>query len=83
MSQRFEGTSDYVATDERIDAIVARLAASPTYAADIHVEQTDRHRPRAETMQRMLELIDAGEWLAGHGFQADDAAALRARLSAR
>jgi len=73
--------ADYVATDERIDAIVARLAASPTYAGDIHVEQTDRHRPRAETMQRVLELIDAHAWLAAHGFDADDAAALRARLS--
>ncbi len=46
--------ADYVATDERIHAIVARLAASPTYAGDIHLDQTDRHRPRAETMQRVL-----------------------------
>jgi hypothetical protein len=73
--------ADYVATDERIDAIVARLAASPTYAGDIHLDQTDRHRPRAETMERVLELIDPHDWLAHHGFGADDAAALRARLS--
>lgn len=74
--------ADYVATDERIPAIIARLAASPTYAADIHLDQADRHRPRAETMERVLELVDAPDWLAGHGFGADDAAALRARLSA-
>jgi protein tyrosine/serine phosphatase len=72
--------ADYVATDERIDAIVARLAASPTYAGDIHVEQTDRHRPRAETMERVLELVDAHAWLDAHGFGAADAGALRARL---
>jgi protein tyrosine/serine phosphatase len=73
--------ADYVATDQRIDAIVARLASSPTYAADIHVEQTDRHRPRAETMERVLELLDVPAWLAGHGFDAADADALRARLT--
>ncbi len=73
--------ADYVATDQRIEAIVARLAASATYARDIHLDQTDRHRPRAETMERVLELVDPHEWLAHHGFGADDAAALRARLS--
>jgi protein tyrosine/serine phosphatase len=77
--------ADYVATDERIDAIVARLAASATYASDIHVEQTDRHRPRAETMERVLELLDAHDdgpagWLDAHGFSADDAQRLRARF---
>jgi protein-tyrosine phosphatase len=74
--------ADYVATDERIELIVERLAASPTYAADIHVDQTDRHRPRAETMERVLELIDVPAWLDSHGFTADEAAALRARLTA-
>lgn len=73
--------ADYVATDQRIEAIVARLAASPTYASDIHVDQTDRHRPRAETMERVLELIDVSDWLGAHGFGDADAAALRARLS--
>ena len=73
--------ADYVATDERIHAIVARLASSPTYAGDIHVDQTDRHRPRAETMERVLELIDAHAWLAAHGFSEADAAALRSRLT--
>jgi protein tyrosine/serine phosphatase len=77
--------ADYVATDQRIEAIVARLAASPTYAGDIHVEQTDRHRPRAETMQRLLALLDAHDggpagWLETHGFSAGDAGRLRARL---
>jgi protein tyrosine/serine phosphatase len=75
-----EIVADYVATDERIDAIVARLAASPTYAGDIHVEQTDRHRPRAETMERVLELVDVPAWLAAHGFTAADAERLRARF---
>jgi hypothetical protein len=43
------------------------------------------HTPRAETMDRVLTLLDerhggATGWLEAHGFGADEQAALRARL---
>jgi protein-tyrosine phosphatase len=74
--------ADYVATAERISRIMARLRASPTYAADLDDEPDEAHAPRAETMQRVLELLDSEHggplgWLAEHGF---DPADLRRRL---
>ena len=65
--------------------MLARLLASPTYAADLDGKPADVHRPRAQTMQRFLEVLDeryggpAG-WLAAVGFGAADVAALRRRL---
>ena len=47
--------ADYVATGERLEPIVARLRASPTYGADLRGRTLDSHRPRAETMERFLE----------------------------
>ena len=77
--------ADYVATGERLEPLLARLRASPTYAADLEGRPTESHRPRAETMSRALELVDerhggAAGWLAAHGFEAADAGALRERL---
>jgi protein-tyrosine phosphatase len=80
--------ADYVATAERLEPLVARLRASSTYGPDLQGRTLDSHRPRAETMERFLELLDerhggpAG-WLARHGFGGDDAAALRERLAAQ
>jgi protein-tyrosine phosphatase len=77
--------ADYVATGERLDALMARLRASPTYAADLEGRPAASHLPRAATLRRVLELLEerhdgpAG-WLAAHGFAAADAAALRRRL---
>jgi protein tyrosine/serine phosphatase len=78
--------ADYVATEERLARLVARLRASPTYGADLRGRTLDSHRPRAETMARVLELVDERHggpvgWLAQHGFDAAEAAALRARLT--
>jgi len=78
--------ADYVATEERLVPLVARLRASPTYGGDLHGRTLDSHRPRAETMERVLDLIDERHggplaWLEHHGFGAADAAALRARLA--
>jgi protein-tyrosine phosphatase len=83
--QRAAVIADYVASGERAEPLLARLRASPTYAADLEGRPTDSHRPRAETMGRALELIDerhggAAGWLAAHGFEAADADALRRRL---
>ena len=83
---REEVVADYLATDDRIHAIVARLAASPTYAHEVHPEHVDLHRPRVGAMDRILELLDArhggsAAWLAEHGLADAELAALRARLS--
>jgi protein-tyrosine phosphatase len=76
---------DYVATGERIAPLMARLKASPTYAADLDGSPDEAHVPRPETMERMLGLLDEHHggplgWLDAHGFAAGDAAALRDRL---
>ena len=82
---REEIVEDYLLTRERIDGIVARLASSPTYEAEIRVDDPDSHAPVEGTMERVLELLDerhggAVAWLAEHGFTPADLAALRERL---
>jgi protein tyrosine/serine phosphatase len=79
--------TDYVASGEHIDKIIARLRSSATYADDLRDADPDRHRPRAETMQQVLDVIDtehggAGTWLRAHGWSEADAAALRTHLLA-
>jgi protein-tyrosine phosphatase len=80
-----EIVADYAMSAEVIDALVAKLATSPTYAEDMERRDVDSHAPRAETMTRVLELLDerfggAAGWLTTHGFGAEEQAALRARL---
>ncbi len=77
--------ADYAATGERVDAIVARLRRSPTYAADINSKQASSHRPRPETMTAFLEQVDVRYggttgWLDSHGFGPDDQRRLHAKL---
>ena len=79
--------ADYVASGQRLDALLARLRASPTYADDLEGRPVASHLPRAETMRRVLELVEerhdgVAGWLAAHGFAAADADALRRRLDA-
>ena len=38
--------------------LVAKLAASPTYAGDMQSRDVASHTPRAETMDRVLTLLD-------------------------
>jgi len=76
---------DYVATGERIGPIMARLKASATYADDLAGSPDEAHVPRAESMERVLDVLDERHggplgWLEEAGFGADDAAALRRRL---
>lgn len=78
--------ADYAASGDRIGAILARLRASPTYAADLDRQPDDAHRPRAQTMEVWLHELDtrhggAGRWLDAHGFGADEQEALRRRLT--
>jgi protein-tyrosine phosphatase len=77
--------ADYAQTAEIIDALVAKLAASPTYAEDMNARGVAHHTPRAESMRRVLDLLDERwggplGWLDHHGFGAEEQAALRARL---
>ena len=75
--------ADYAMTADVIDALVAKLAASPTYAEDMVSRDVASHTPRAETMDRVLTLLDeryggpAG-WLEAHGFGAGRAGVARA-----
>ncbi|SDF75612.1 Protein tyrosine/serine phosphatase [Blastococcus aurantiacus] len=76
---------DYGLSGNVIDAIIARLRATPTYGGDTAQRNTADHAPRRETMDRVLELLDERYggpigWLETHGFGADEQAALRARL---
>jgi protein tyrosine/serine phosphatase len=77
--------ADYAMTAEVIDALVAKLAASPTYAEDMNRRDVASHTPRADTMDRVLTLLDeryggAVGWLEAHGFGRDEQAQLKARL---
>jgi protein-tyrosine phosphatase len=78
--------ADYAATGERLKPLLARLRASATYADDLDGRPDESHRPRPETMTRVLDLLDercggAVGWLDAHGFGAGDLAALRERLA--
>jgi protein tyrosine/serine phosphatase len=78
--------TDYVATGERMERLLARLRSSPTYAPDLDGSPASAHMPRAEAMERVLDVLDERHggplgWLEEAGFAADDAARLRARLT--
>ena len=77
--------ADYMATDERLEAIIERLSRSRMYAGGVSGRPVRAHAPRAETMKAFLEQLGArygglGNWLAGHGFDAAEAGQLRAKL---
>jgi protein tyrosine/serine phosphatase len=80
--------ADYLATTDNIDGIVERLAASPTYSAEISVDDVASHAPEPGAMERVFELIaqehgSVGGWLTKHGFDEAEQARLRARLAGR
>ncbi len=80
--------ADYLATAERIEAIVARLLASSTYRAEMEGHDPQDHAPLPGTMERVLELVDghfggAAAWLSAHGLSADDLQRLRRRVTGR
>ncbi|GAB2958031.1 tyrosine-protein phosphatase [Amycolatopsis acidiphila] len=81
--------ADYAASGTRIEGIMARLRASPTYAPDLEKRGggNDTHRSREETMDTFLTQVDKRyggvlAWLDNHGFGAADTARLRAKLVA-
>jgi len=76
--------ADYVATNERIEAIIERLSRSKMYE-NVTIKPVRAHEARAETMRAFLEQLDARygglkPWLSNQGFTDDEVAALRARL---
>ncbi len=78
--------ADYLATAERIEAIIARLVSSETYRAELEGHDPQRHAPVPGTMERVLELVDQAfggptAWLSRHGLTADDFTRLRRRLT--
>jgi hypothetical protein len=50
--------SDYLATEQRIEAILDRLVSSPTYRAELEGHDPRRHAPVPGTMERVLQLVD-------------------------
>jgi protein tyrosine/serine phosphatase len=77
--------ADYVATDERIERVVARLMARPAYGEVLRSQPLDHHRPRPETMRRILEVLaerhdGAAGWLRAQGWSGDDVETLRTSL---
>ena len=77
--------ADYVATGERIEAIVARLMARPAYEEVLRDQPMSHHLPRPETMQRILAVLaerhgGAAGWLLENGWSEDQVAQLRGRL---
>ena len=78
--------ADYAASAEHIEAVMARLVASRTYAGDLENLDVDKHRPKAVTMERFLDGMQeffggSHEWLTKHGWTDEDAAALRRKLT--
>ncbi|HEX3711187.1 MAG TPA: tyrosine-protein phosphatase [Trebonia sp.] len=76
--------ADYMATDEKLEAIVERLARSRMYAG-VTSAPLKAHAPRAETMKAFLEQLSVrygglGAWLTANGFGPDEVARLRAKL---
>jgi hypothetical protein len=77
--------SDYLATAERIDAILARLVSSPTYRSELEGHDPQAHAPVRGTMERVLEIVDEGfggsaGWLSAQGLTDDELERLRRRL---
>jgi protein tyrosine/serine phosphatase len=78
-------SADYAASAERIDAIIARLRGMTAYSAGVQLGSALDQTPQASTMDAFLAALDASHggaagWLAEHGFGAEEAAGLRARL---
>ena len=77
--------ADYARSAERIDAVQTRLSRRPAYADELAGTDSDRHKPRATTMEKVLAAIDemhggTTTWLRANSWTDRDAAALRRKL---
>lgn len=50
--------ADYVRSAERVDAVLRRLQAAPTYADELRDATVDDVRPEAGSMERLLDHVD-------------------------
>jgi len=79
--------ADYVASADRIEAIIERLSRSKMYAGGVNGTPVRAHAPRTETMKAFLEQLDARyggleTWLAANGFTAEEFGRLHGKLRA-
>jgi protein-tyrosine phosphatase len=77
--------ADYLATTERIDAIIERLLGSRTYRDELSPD-AKKHVPVPGAMERVLELVDeryggAAGFLRANGLSDDDLALLYRRIN--
>ena len=77
--------ADYEASSERAQAIVDRLMATETYADNLRGRPIESHLSRPETMQALLDHVDAEygsveAMLAPHGWTAEDTVKVRRKL---
>lgn len=73
---REEIVADYVASAERIEAIMDRLAGRPPYDVTLVGHTVSQQTPRAESMEEILDALDAryggaAGWLRAHGWSTD------------
>jgi hypothetical protein len=78
--------ADYLASADRIEAIVARLAGSSLYRDELRIDDPHQHAPVPGTMERVLQLVDArhggsAAWLLANGLDDTDLQRLRRRLT--
>ena len=79
--------NDYLATGQRIDAIMARLVSSPTYRSELEGHDPRAHAPVPGTIERVFELVDetfggSAAWLSSHGLSKRGAGAAPAQNGA-
>lgn len=79
--------ADYAASSERVEKILERLVATPTYGPVLGGQPAEWHMTYPETMAELIEHVQPGgdqtqlhETLASWGWSADDTARLRAKL---
>ncbi|HET7051075.1 MAG TPA: tyrosine-protein phosphatase [Solirubrobacteraceae bacterium] len=78
---------DYLATAQRIYAIMDRLVSSPTYRSELEGHDPRDHAPVPGTIERVLQLVDEGfggsaAWLSAHGLSDAELERLRGRMRA-
>jgi protein-tyrosine phosphatase len=84
-AERQSIVEDYAASSERVEQVVARLKASPTYADNLEGRPLSSHLSRPDTMISLLRYIDetfgsVSQMLIKMGWAAEDTDQLRAKL---
>jgi protein-tyrosine phosphatase len=77
--------SDYLATGDRIERIMERLASSSTYRSEVEGHDPRSLAPAPGVMERVLEIVDdrfggTVAWLSANGLDQQDLELLRRRL---